>query len=173
MKAKPPAVTSQRLRELFEYRDGSLYWKHRHGGKNNRPAGAKAGTPLGKKNHLRVCVDRRFYYVHRLVWMMHYGEPPEMIDHIDGDPLNNRIENLRPVTTSDNMRNSKLNKRNKSGIKGVHRCSKTGKWKGEVYANGQPYRVGPFESLEECGNTVKELRAQLHGEFARHVSIAA
>lgn len=172
MKAKSPAVTPRQLHELFEYKDGSLHWKHRHGGKNNRAAGTKAGTPLGKKAYLRVSVDYRFYYVHRLIWLMHHGELPDVIDHIDGDPSNNRIENLRAATISNNMQNSKLNKRNTSGIKGVHKCAKTGLWRGQVYAKGRTHHVGPFESLEQCGDAVKVLREQLHGEFARHVSLA-
>lgn len=171
MKAKPPTVTPERLHELFEYRDGALYWKHRHGGKNSRAAGTKAGTPLGKRKYLRVSVDYKFYYVHRLIWLMHHGDLPDVIDHIDGDPSNNRIENLRAATFAGNMRNSKLSKRNKSGIKGVQRCNKTGLWRGEVYADGYSHRVGPFESLEQCGEAVRELRERLHGEFARHVSL--
>lgn len=168
MKAKPPTVTPERLHELFEYRDGNLYWKHRHGGKNNRAAGTKAGTSLGKRKYLRVSIDYQFYYVHRLVWLMHYGDLPDVVDHIDGDPSNNRIENLRAATHSENMRNSTLNKRNKSGVKGVHWCSKSKRWRGEVYASGKAHRVGPYNSINECRVAVEELRKLLHGEFARH-----
>jgi hypothetical protein len=171
MKAKPIDLTKEQLHSLFEYRDGAIYWRHRHGGKNNRAAGNKAGTPLGKRPYLRVAINYRFYYVHRLVWAMHYDTMPDVIDHIDGDPSNNRIENLRAASFSANIQNSKLNKRNKSGIKGVSFCSKTGRWRGEVYANGKPHRVGPFDSKEDCGAAVEKLRSELHGEFARHVSL--
>jgi hypothetical protein len=171
MKAKPIELTKEQLNALFEYKEGAIYWRHRHGGKKNRAAGSKAGTALGKRPYLRVAINYRFYYVHRLVWAMHHDIVPDVIDHIDGDPSNNRIENLRPSSISGNMQNSKLNSRNSSGIKGVSFCARTGKWKGEVYANGKKHSAGSFGSKEDCGAAVEKLRADVHGKFARHVSL--
>jgi hypothetical protein len=170
MKALPVQLSQEELSALFEYKDGALYWRHRHGGKLCRPAGTKAGTPLGDRGYLRVSVNRKFYYVHRLIWAMHYGSAPDILDHIDGNPANNTIENLRPTTHSGNMRNSKLNKRNTSGIKGVALCKKLNKWVGEVYANGTRHRTAYFLTPEECGKAVEKLRKQLHGDFARHAT---
>lgn len=61
------------------------------------------------------------YYVHRVVWLLNYGNIPDdmVIDHIDGNPFNNQISNLRLVTQQVNSRNRKMLPQNKTGINGV------------------------------------------------------
>ena len=67
------------------------------------------------------------YTAHRVIWAMHYGEWPDQVDHINHDKADNRIENLRTVTHSENARNRKLNKNNTSGHAGVTWRSAGGK----------------------------------------------
>jgi hypothetical protein len=105
---------------------------------------------------------------HRLVWIMHGKDPVPMLDHIDGDQLNNRIENLRPITVSENQRNTKLRKDSTSGIKGVSWISTRKRWSGQVWHKGKLYRAGDFHDKQECATAVRQLRESLHGEFARH-----
>ena len=80
--------------------------------------------------YVMVNIDRTRYYAHRLIWLMRFGEWPEgEIDHIDGDRSNNRLENLRCVSKSGNMRNQKRNSRNTSGFPGVVWDKSRSKWR--------------------------------------------
>lgn len=108
------------LSELFEYVDGKLY------NKSNRSSLARKGMEAGvlDKNQMRVYVSvngmRQFRS--RIVWAMHNGRMPKMnceIDHINGNTMDDRIENLREVTRGENARNLRLDKRNRHGITGI------------------------------------------------------
>jgi hypothetical protein len=80
-----------------------------------------AGTSAGNFNnlgYLRIAIADSLYLAHRLAWLIHHGEPvPSALDHADGDPLNNRIANLRAATPLQNRANSRL--ANATGAKGV------------------------------------------------------
>lgn len=69
----------------------------------------------------RIRLNKKVWYVHRIIYHMFYGQIPDgmVIDHIDGNPFNNRIENLRCTTQAINTRNRCISKRNKTGITGV------------------------------------------------------
>lgn len=100
--------------------------------------------------------------------MLVYGEDAgeKLIDHIDGDPSNNRINNLRLVNGNQNLHNSKLRKDNTSGVKGINLHQ--GKWVARVGLNGYRHHLGNFNSLEEATQAVKACREKLHGDYARH-----
>ena len=92
-------------------------------GPSKRNAGDIAGT-LRKDNNYYIVPNGkhdRGIYAHRVVWFLCKGEDPGdfLIDHIDGNPSNNRIENLRKVTASQNSRNCKAKSNNKFGIRGI------------------------------------------------------
>jgi hypothetical protein len=157
-------LTSDLLHTLFEERDGELYRKVTRGGSK---AGSRAGH-IGNRGYRIVVVNGRQYMEHRLIWIMHGNDPVEMLDHIDGDQLNNKIENLRAATNSQNQRNQKLRKDSTSGIKGVSWISAYKRWAGQVWHKGKLYRAGYFKDKDECAAAVRELRESLHGEFARH-----
>ena len=109
-------ITQERLHEMFEYKDGVLYRKISLG---RTKAGDKVGF-INDKGYVAVNLLGKNIAVHRLVWMMQHGEMPALIDHIDGDRQNNRIENLRLANRFGNAQNKKLNKNNTSGVKGVY-----------------------------------------------------
>lgn len=71
--------------------------------------GAMAGCRRKKDGYILVGVDNRLYLAHRLIWMMVYGEWPNVIDHKNGDPSDNRLVNLRNVNQSENILNSSRN----------------------------------------------------------------
>lgn len=152
-------ITKDLLHALFDYEDGKLYWK----GKHEKEAGS-----VGNRGYRCVCINYRKYMAHRLIWIMHGNDPVEMLDHIDGDQLNNRIENLRAATNSQNQRNQKLRKDSTSGIKGVSWINAYKRWAGQVWHKGKLYRAGYFKDKDECAAAVRALREKLHGEFARH-----
>ena len=92
-----PLPSQEDLIDKFEYRDGDLYWKH---------SGKRLGT-MTKGGYLRCTMKGRSYLLHRLIWKLHYGvDPGPCLDHINRFKSDNRIENLREVTHSENLRNN-------------------------------------------------------------------
>lgn len=94
-------------------------------GKNlfaGKPAGVKKEI-TGRSTTLNVLIKRKAYVVSRIIWELTYGPIPDgyVIDHLDGNPLNNKIENLACKTRAGNMRNRKKPKNNKSGVVGVRK----------------------------------------------------
>ena len=149
---------------LFEYKDGELFWKKI--GPNKRtdcPAGA-----VNRDGYRRIKIMYKLYAVHRLVWTYHGNDPVAFIDHINGDVLDNRIENLRAVTHSQNCMNRQMRRNNTSGIKGVHWDSRKDQWIACVGLDYKSYRAGAFKTKEEAALAVIELRNKLHGEYAKH-----
>jgi len=99
---------------------------------------------------------------------MHHGFIPKEIDHINGNRLDNRIENLRSVNTMQNTYNGRLRSTNTSGAKGVVWHKGARKWMAQIGANGKHYYLGLFASLTEATEVVRKFREQYHGEFANH-----
>lgn len=165
------------LLECFEYNkeDGILYWKIRplYHFKNNKImkamnsklSGKIAGT-LSSKGYINIALDKKHYMAHRIIWKLYYGiEPTALIDHINGNKDDNRIENLREVTHLENCRNiKKLNKFNKSGYTGVHLCKKTKKWFAFIYLKGKSISLGSFGTIEEAIAAREEGVNKFYGE---------
>jgi hypothetical protein len=89
-----------------------------------------------------------------------------IVDHKDGNSLNNTLRNLRLATLTQNQANRKVQTTNKSGVKGVSWCSRSSKWK--AYISRQ--HLGYFDSLEEAKRAYERAAELLHGEFALHRS---
>ena len=102
-----PLPSRARLEELLTYEPhtGALRWKQGPG-KQRHLDGQLAGT-LNSEGYSQVAIDKRKYRAHRLIWMLAYGQDPaeREVDHIDGDRLNNRLNNLRLATSSQNKFN--------------------------------------------------------------------
>ena len=148
---------------MFDYSDGFLLAKE---SKGKRKKGTRVGS-VNKNGYYHVQIAGHKYLVHRLIWTMHGGGPAEMIDHINGDLLDNRIENLRAVTNSQNLMNSRRRRDNTSGIKGVSWNAGAKRWVGQIMLNRKPYRTKMFKDKQECVAALNKLRRELHGEFAR------
>ena len=93
--------------KVFTYKDGELYRD-----------GKLAGT-ITKTGYRQVSVDNKLYLAHRVIFAMHWGFLPQFIDHIDGNRLNNKIENLRQCTDQQNKYNTPVKAKSKTGIKNV------------------------------------------------------
>lgn len=132
--------------DLFYYDDGTVRWKVSLS--NRIRIGEIAGT-ISKNGYVRVRVSGRFHSIHRVAWILNHGDIPEglVVDHIDGDKKNNRIENLRVVTTKVNLFNAKKAKNNKSGVTGVCWDSRRKSW---MVHFGKGNILGNFKSFEEA-----------------------
>lgn len=158
-------ITQELLHELFEYRDGELYWKV----KPNRRI--KIGDKAGSHNvsgYINVRVMGKYYRAHRLIYCMLHGYFPKYIDHINNNPSDNRIENLRECTQSENLYNKCIQSNNKSGHKGVSWDTKSKKWRVRVYVNCKSNHLGFFDDVELAALVAEEARNKYHGEFANH-----
>jgi hypothetical protein len=117
----------------------------------------------------RVPLRGKGVAAHHIVFALKHGRWPQAsIDHINGDPLDNRPENLRECTHAQNMWNKRAYKNNKSGVKGVHWSKTVGKWVASIKRDGKNIVAGYYKDLSAAADAVAKLREQLHGEFARH-----
>lgn len=112
-----------------------------------------------------ISIYGRGYSAHRLAWMYVHGHMPECLDHINGDPDDNRIENLRPATFSQNSANSRKPEHNTSGAKGVQ-VTKSGKYKAAVTCKGEAHNLGTYATKDEAKKAYIEGATKHFGEFA-------
>lgn len=111
-------------------------------------------------------IDSKPFYVHRIIYALHFSVVPDVIDHIDGNPLNNKLSNLRAASLSENGWNSKLRSDNLSGCKGV--SAHQNKWRVRWTVNGNKFEKSGFPTIEKANDFAKQMRSQHHGEFAKH-----
>lgn len=158
-------ITQELLHKLFEYKNGILFWKIRPA--NNIHIGAKAGS-LHHTGYYQVRINWKFYRTHRLIFLFHHGYLPKFIDHINGIKHDNRIENLRVASPSQNCHNRRVNKNNTSGVKGVTWHKRDKKWYVRVGILGNLKSFGYYDDLELAELVAIEARNKYHGDFANH-----
>lgn len=158
-------ITQKQVTELFEYRDGDLIRKTSPA--NRVKTGDIAGT-LTTNGYIAITISAKIYYAHRLIFLYHHGYLPKEIDHRDENKSNNRIENLRECTRSQNTFNTKLMSTNTSGHKGVGWIKRDKMWEAKIRVNGKIIFLGYFDDKEVAAQVVKIERIKLHKEFANH-----
>lgn len=159
-------MTKEEADELFTYSDGFLYRKKNGGGHR---AGTMVGwlTACNGKPYWKANVYGKTMYVHRIVFLLHHGYLPKIIDHIDGDSTNNRIENLREATQHQNCANAILSRANTSGYKGVTFDKRRKRWIAQVHVHGKNKNLGCFKDIEDAAAAYAKASALYFGEFAR------
>jgi hypothetical protein len=149
-------MTNQELyNSLFEYDNGRLIWKTKTSNLSTRSIiGSEAGVlSHNKKNntaYYRVGINGKLLALHRVIWIMHYGDIPEgmQIDHISHDTLDNRIENLRLVTGKDNCKNKSKMSNNTSGYNNIYIINRKKQY--QVGFKGEKNYTKSFLTLEEA-----------------------
>jgi hypothetical protein len=143
-------------------------------GWNTKYAGKLALNVRGNRGHLQGRIGRAFFFAHRVAWAIHYGrEPVGEIDHINGIPTDNRIENLRDVGRIENMRNVKVSTRNTSGLLGVRQDPRTESWIAEIGGSGEPDRsrihLGTYRTKAEAAAARRgaEIALEYHPNHGR------
>lgn len=120
--------------------------------------GAVAGAPNGF-GHIQIRVDGTLYMAHRLAWMWVYGDwPPTNIDHVNGNPSDNRITNLRLATPKENQENVKLRVDSSTGHRGVNWNKAERKWVARVQHHKERIVIGKYEAIEDAVSAIKEAR---------------
>ena len=151
-------ITQKTLKKLFKYNPKTGLFITL----TTSPHGF-SGVVAGCKNklgYITISIKGRSYKAHRLAWLYMEGYYPEPdIDHIDGNPSNNKFANLRMVSKSCNLQNSKLSKRNITGFKGVH-PGWNGYWRARGTANGEKYDLGTYKNVFDA------IRARIKWEEA-------
>lgn len=151
------------LRDMFRYspEDGRLFWAKRR-------CGTKCGTECGHENasgYRRVKLNGRLFLSHRIIYAIAFGEDPGgyEVDHIDRNPRNNRPSNLRLATKGQNKANGLAYSRNNTGLRGVHKHRRTGKFLVTV----QGRYVGCFKNIADATLAYDQAALRAFGEFAR------
>jgi hypothetical protein len=174
------------LRKLLDYdpETGVLTWKHRSADMFTAAGnmsehhicqlwnGKHAGKPaLSKTNHDGYSRGRllgKFHMAHRVAWAIHFGRwPKTQLDHIDGNPANNRIVNLREASQQENNKNKKKRKDNTSGIVGVCWYKDSRKWAAHISVCGRLIYLGLFDQIDDAARARKEAET-LHGYHSNH-----
>lgn len=178
----PVKPTPEYLRECFDYNPetGALAWKARpkhHFGKERnwkswlvRFEGKTTGSlsPLG---YLITVINNKTYCAHRVAWTIAKDRWPQgEVDHINGKRSDNRLSNLREVTSAQNSWNLSWMPHNTSGVKGVAWCSRRNTWRARIRHQEKDNHLGYFDSKEEAVNAVREARTRFHGAYANHGS---
>mgnify|MGYP000223524280 CR=1 FL=1 len=162
-------LTQTRLRELLHYdpKTGLFVWRTNRRGMRT---GVRAGYVKVFKNvsYLNIRVDGRHYRAGRLAFLYMTGEwPPDEIDHRDCDGLNNRWENLRAATRSQNRANSRLSSNSLTGYKGVTYHRKSCRYRAWIQVGGKGHYLGRFDTPEEAHAAYVAAAKKYFGEFAR------
>lgn len=156
-KELPPVSELSKLL-LCDYDSGELLWKHRPDEYfsspkwaaywNRRYAGKRAIYNMHKYGYFEGCLLGVNVKAHRVIWAMYYGAWPEgQIDHINGNRSDNRIRNLRDVSSAENGRNQRRHSTNTSGYCGVRWHKRDMVWNADIRVDGKLIHLGTFRCI--------------------------
>lgn len=157
-KVSRDALTPEMVRGALDYNPetGAFRWKISPA--NNMAPGCVAGT-IRRDGYVRIRVFHQMYQGHRLAWFFIHGVwPSNLIDHIDGNPSNNSLSNLREATAFQNQHNRRA--------KGYSYSSRDKKFAAQLLVNGKLMRLGRFDTAEEARAAYLEAHAIHTGEFS-------
>lgn len=156
------------LQQFFRYdaHTGNIYWLR---STSNR---VRTGDIAGKINscgYVSILLHKRRLLAHRIAWILFYDkDPPRFIDHRDTNRANNRIENIREASQSQNMGNARRSLRNSSGIKGVSYDLKRKKYVAYIRIARKLKHLGRFDTLAQAARARQHAATNAWGLFARH-----
>lgn len=164
-------ITQAEVFELLRYdlSSGLFYWA------KDRSRQAKSGCIAGyidKHGYSVLKINGARYQAHRLVWLWVHGVFPKgQIDHINRIKTDNRIVNLRAVTSAENMQNLPVSKRNTSGHMGVHLYKKTGRFRVNIRVGGVQKHIGYFKNMAEARNAYEKAKMQFHPNSCNDINV--
>lgn len=158
---------NDRVKEFFIYDpiSGELSWKRRKG-----PAMPGDKPPHRKDGYIQVGFDSKMILGHRIMWFLSYGYwPTTDIDHKDGNPWNNRLDNLREAEHWQNISNQKLHRDSTTGFKGVSKSRQGDRFRARILLDGKELGLGVFDTAEEAHAAYMVAATAARGEYARSV----
>lgn len=162
---KDPDVDGGAVRSRYDYEPeaGVFRAKTQHGPwKRGRAVGGRSG------GYIKLKWGGRQVLAHRVAWIWMTGEWPDgLVDHIDGDGLNNRWSNLRLATNAENLWNRGRQINCTSGRKGAFYNRRRKQWFAQIKVNGQLHFLGYHESRDQAAKAYAGAASRLHGAFAR------
>jgi hypothetical protein len=154
------------LRSIYNYEDSNqsqpLTYKVRTA--NAVYIGDRVGC-IKSKGYYHASIKGVRFELHRIIFAYHHGYCPDIIDHKDGNPGNNLIENLRHADRAKNRHATGVNKNNKSGYKGVHWCKNAKKYVALITADKKQRRIGYFNNPKEAHEAYCNAAKDIYGEF--------
>lgn len=163
-------IDHARLTDLLHYdpETGIFTWKSIPNPQH--PGHAKIGKEAGAvkvAGYIHITIFGKAYAAHRLAWFyMTKAWPPRQIDHRNTRKADNRWDNLRIASPSQNAMNRPISIANTSGVKGV--SPQGNRWVAMIYLDAKPIYLGLFETIPEAEAVVRSAREEHHGEFTRH-----
>lgn len=157
-------IDATEVRRVIDYDAvaGTFYWRVKMSDKIK--AGYSAGS-VNVKGYHKIRIKGKTYAAHRLAWLYVHGKWPVCeIDHKDRNKLNNKIDNLREATKSQNSKNKDIPTTNKSGVKGVMRRP-SGKWEAFIWDGGSQHYLGLHACFGRAVQARKSAEIQMFGEF--------
>lgn len=150
----------------FDYQTGIFYWRVSRS--NCIKIGDVAGALGVKGKYWQIRIDGKLYNAHVLAWLHTTGVYPTCkVDHKDGDGLNNKFNNLRLASDTQNAQNTKKRSDNTSGFKGVSWHNKLGQWRAVIVVNKKQIHLGTFWDIQDAVAAYKKAAKHYFGEFAR------
>jgi hypothetical protein len=161
-------LTQEYVRSLFDYIDGELYWKVAKNSQAKKGDRAGGVRPDGYRS---IQINSKLYKAHRVIFLWHHGYLPEFLDHIDRNPSNNSIDNLREATRQENGMNQKKHKSmngkpTTSDFKGVSWHKQHEKWMAYIVINRRQKYLGLFISGIDAALAYDMAAIERDGEFA-------
>lgn len=175
-KPLPPQDILNRLLR-YDAQTGKMFWRCKDASEsvttaqannwNSRRAGAEAFTASDTTGRRRGKIGGTIYQAHRIVWKLVFGTDPNVIDHINGDPSDNRVENLRSCSFADNARNYSKPLGGSSAYRGVCWVKRDQKWAARISNGvGGKHSLGNFDDEVSAARAYDQAARELHGEFA-------
>lgn len=146
------------------YKDGNLYWAE---STSNRVKKDSIAGTITEHGYRFLSINKKRIYAHRVIFLIHNGYMPKYIDHVNGNRLDNRPENLRACNSSQNSANRKKLNTNKSGFKGTHFIKSTGKWRAQITIDSKCKHLGYYKTAEEAHEKYKSEFINHFKEFAK------
>ncbi len=167
-----PAITPMQMLNWFSYDPdtGVISWKKKPN--RNIPVGRAAGFEFvtDYTTYIRIMLNGRAVFAHVVAFVCMTGRRPVgEVDHVSGDGTDNRWSNLRDVTHAENLRNQRLNARNKSGVMGVDFHCAARKWRARIIVDKHEHHLGTFASRGEAiaARKIAEVRFGFHENHGR------
>jgi len=171
-------ITAELVRQLLDYDPdtGIFRWRARPSfmfSSGRSPAGAaalwnwkhagKIAGSISKSGYIKIHISPAMLLAHRVAWLYVHGTwPSDQLDHINGDPSDNRIVNLREATQAQNNQNARKPKGGTSKYIGVSFMKHNRKWRAAISIDGKPHYLGIFDSEIEAHAVYLEAKAKHH-----------